>query len=73
MTEFVSRPYRGAQDLPALIDFASRLTAGRFPGLTRWNPGDLAWQLAGFPDSFEFSGFTRLWEDVTGRVRENRK
>ena len=67
MTGIVSRPYRGSEDLPALIDFASRLTAARFPGLTRWNPGDIAWQLGMFPDSFAFETFVRLWE-ADGRV-----
>src|SRR6188768_3727226 len=67
MTGIVSHPYRGSEDLPALIEFASRLTAARFPGLTRWNPGDIAWQLGMFPDSFAFETFVRLWE-ADGRV-----
>ena len=68
MTDFVSRAYRGGADLPALIDFSSRLTGARCPGLTRWNPGDISWQLAGFPAGFDFSTSVRLWEDERGRV-----
>jgi ribosomal protein S18 acetylase RimI-like enzyme len=67
VTSYSSRPFTAA-DLGLLIDFASRCTAARAPRLTYWNPGDIAWQLAGFPSDFDFSGTVRLWTERSGDV-----
>ena len=61
MTSYSSRPFN-APDLGLLIDFAARCTAGRLPGLTYWNPGDIAWQLGVYRPDTDFSPFVRLWE-----------
>lgn len=67
MDECVSRPYRSA-DMAAVVRFATEATAARLPGLTYWNPGDIAWQFAGFPEGTDFSGFARIWEDASGEA-----
>lgn len=36
------RDHAGADDLPALLDFASRSLTARFPVDAGWRPGDLA-------------------------------
>jgi mycothiol synthase len=45
-----ARLYAGIEDLPLLIDFASRSTAERAPLRARWHPGDVVWQLNGIAD-----------------------
>ena len=67
LTTFSARPYR-AEDFDALIAFATRATAARLPGLTYWNPGDIAWQLGMFPATDNPFGDVRLWEDPNGEV-----
>ncbi|MGE0600907.1 MAG: GNAT family N-acetyltransferase [Dehalococcoidia bacterium] len=64
MTTFSLRPF----ELAALIDFATKCTAARMPGLTYWNPGDIAWQLGMFPESMDVSGFVRTWANPDGAV-----
>lgn len=60
-----SRAHAGRADLPALLDFASRSLAARFPLEANWHPGDLVWQL-------KDAGDTRLdlwlWEGPEGIV-----
>ncbi|MBV8684800.1 MAG: hypothetical protein JO111_18145 [Caulobacteraceae bacterium] len=41
------RPYRDRTDLRALLAFASRLTAARFPFIAGWHPGNFAWDMIG--------------------------
>lgn len=65
MTSFVSRPFVFA-DSPALYRFASECVALNGPGHTTWDPGDIAWQLGMFPETFDLSGEVRLWEDASG-------
>jgi hypothetical protein len=40
-----SQAYRGAGDLPALLAFAGRFMAERWPRESIWHPGDIVWQL----------------------------
>jgi hypothetical protein len=42
---FEIRPYTDRTDLPALLAFASRLTAARFPFASGWHPGNFAWDM----------------------------
>ncbi|MGE3074922.1 MAG: GNAT family N-acetyltransferase [Dehalococcoidia bacterium] len=64
MTTFSTRPL----DLQALIGFATKATSARMPGLTYWNPGDIAWQLGMLPASMDGSGFVRSWANPSGEV-----
>ncbi|MGB4862731.1 MAG: GNAT family N-acetyltransferase [Tepidiformaceae bacterium] len=64
MATISSRPF----DLAAAIAFATKATAARAPGLTYWNPGDIAWQLGMFPSDIDLSGFVRTWETADGEV-----
>ena len=60
-----ARDHAGAEDLPALLDFASRSLTARFPLDAGWHPGDLAWELKateGAPQDM------RLWEAADGLV-----
>jgi ribosomal protein S18 acetylase RimI-like enzyme len=41
------RQYMGVSDLAALLQFASRSLAERYPLEATWHPGDIAWQLMG--------------------------
>ena len=63
MTTFESRAYRGAEDLPLLVEFARRQMASRAPALTYVHPGDVTWQL--YLSTTE-SEHIRLWFDVAG-------
>ena len=45
------RPYRDRGDLPALLAFASRLTAARFPFGSGWHPGNFVWDMKGRYDA----------------------
>ena len=67
MDAYVSRPYT-PRDMGGLLQFAAKATAARLPGLTYWNPGDIAWQFAGFAEGTDFSGFARIWEDAAGEA-----
>ena len=66
MTAFSARPYVGGEDINNLIEFATRATAARFPGLTVWNPGDIAWQLGMWPAGIDFSSAVRVWDGPNG-------
>ncbi|MBP7649606.1 MAG: GNAT family N-acetyltransferase [Phenylobacterium sp.] len=60
-----ARDHAGADDLPVLLDFASRSLTARFPLDAGWHPGDLAWELKdtqGKPQDI------RLWEAADGVV-----
>lgn len=60
-----ARDHAGADDLPALLDFASRSLTERFPLDAGWHPGDLTWELKdtqGAPQDM------RLWETAGGLV-----
>lgn len=63
MTSFSSRPFVFA-DFPALYCFAEECVALNGPGRSTWNPGDIAWQLGMFPETFDLSGEVRLWESA---------
>lgn len=53
------RPYRGVSDLEALLLFASRSLAERFPLASTWHPGDVAWALR---DQYDARHPIGLWE-----------
>lgn len=59
------RDHAGADDLPALLDFASRSLTARFPLDAGWHPGDLVWELK---DTQGARQDMRLWETVDGLV-----
>jgi len=61
----VERPHAGREDLPALLDFASRALSARFPAEANWHPGDLVWQLK---DARDTHLDMRLWETSAGVV-----
>lgn len=63
MTTFDSRAYRGAEDLPPLVDFARRQMANRAPVLSYVHPDDVTWQL--YLATAE-SDHIRLWFDAAG-------
>ncbi|MFN8618091.1 MAG: GNAT family N-acetyltransferase [Dehalococcoidia bacterium] len=63
MTAFSSRQFIFA-DFPALYRFAGECVALNGPGRSTWNPGDIAWQLGMFPETFDLSGEVRLWESA---------
>lgn len=65
MTAFTSRPFTFA-DFPDLYRFAEDCVALNGPGHSTWDPGDIAWQLGMFPESFDLSGEVRIWEDASG-------
>ena len=65
MTSFTSRPFVIA-DFAALYRFAGECVALNGPGRSTWDPGDIAWQLGMFPETFDLSGEVRLWEDSSG-------
>ncbi len=65
MTSFVSRAFVFS-DFPALYRFAAECVALRGPGRSTWNPGDIAWQLGMFPETFDLAGEVRVWEDGAG-------
>ncbi len=67
MTSFASRPF-AFTDFPALYRFATESVALNGPGRSTWDPGDIAWQLGMFPETFDLSGEVRLWEDAGGVV-----
>jgi ribosomal protein S18 acetylase RimI-like enzyme len=54
-----SRDFSGPSDLPLLIQFASRTTRRRLPGMGYYHPGDITWQLYNAPAN----DFVRLWLD----------
>lgn len=62
MTTFSSRAFRGSVDLPRLVVFATELCTLRLPRLSYWNPGDIVWQLGGYPAAADFSQSVRIWE-----------
>lgn len=53
------RSYLGASDLAALLQFASRSLAERFPLGATWHPGDVAWELR---QQYDTRHPIRLWE-----------
>jgi len=55
-----SEAYRGAADLPALLAFAARFMAERWPMESIWHPGDIVWQLK--PD-YDAAKPIRLWSE----------
>lgn len=67
MDHYLSRQYEN-RDMATLLRFASEATAVRLPGLTYWNPGDVAWQLGMFPPGADLSGHVRMWEGASGVV-----
>lgn len=68
MSTISSRPFVPGSDLPGLFQFARETVAARLPGLSCWNPGDIAWQLGMLPEGLDVSNFVRLWEMPEGTV-----
>jgi ribosomal protein S18 acetylase RimI-like enzyme len=62
----VDREYGGGPDLAALITFASRAIAQRFPLNAVWHPGDVVWELQ--RDLVGANADIRLWEAAGGVV-----
>ena len=63
MSPLSSRPYSGSADLELLIEFASEMTAARWPAMSPMHPGDIVWQLMGTGgvDGREPMESIRLW------------
>lgn len=59
VTQYASRAYAGASDLPLIIDFTRRETARRSPDRDYWHVGDATWQLYALGPSEDL----RLWFD----------
>jgi mycothiol synthase len=64
-TSLTRHQYAGEDDLTALLDFASRSLAARFPLGATWHPGDIAWELRG---QYGAKQAIRFWE-VGGDVQ----
>ncbi len=59
--------FRGAEDLPSAIEFASAVTRSDYVRPATWHPGDLAWRcatLAATPDAFNDA---QIWR-AGGRI-----
>jgi len=52
-------------DVPALLDFAARSFAERFPLNSNWHPGDIVWELQGAYDQRQA---IRIWDGPEGVV-----